>query len=150
VIEYYSDDSVQITSDILRVDGRTYPLRELDRVWHARGRRSWRRLANRGMLAVAVTGPLVAAAIGILVAIVLAASFGATLAIVGVFCLIGLCAAPVADLVLDRMDRSYDRGARRLEIWAIWHDRALLLLTTDNAHRFGQIYRALQRAIESG
>jgi acyl-CoA synthetase (AMP-forming)/AMP-acid ligase II len=150
VVEYYSDDSVQITSDILRVDGRTYPLRELVRVWHARSRRSWRRLANRGMLAAAVIGPLVAAAIGVLIALLLSTSFGVTVAIVGVFCLLGLCAVPVADMLLDRMDRSYDRGARRLEIWASWHGRAVLLLTTDDAHRFGQIYRALQRAMESG
>lgn len=150
MVEYYSDDSVRITSDILRVDGRTYPLRELVRVWHVRGRRSWRRLANRGMLAAAVIGPLVAAAIGVLIAILLSTSFGVTVAIAAVCCLLGFCAVPVADVLLNRMDRSYDRGARKLEIWATWHGRAVLLLATDDAHRFGQIYRALQRAMESG
>jgi Family of unknown function (DUF6232) len=149
MVEYYSDESVQVTSDALRVDGRTYPLRELVRVWHERSRRSWRTLARRGALAAAVFGPL-AIAIGILAAVLLSTSLTMTLAIIGVCCLIGLCAAPVADILLDRMDRSYARGARTLELWATWHGRAVLLLETDDAHRFGQIYRALQRAIESG
>jgi hypothetical protein len=51
-------------------------------------------------------------------------------------------------VLLERVDRSYDRGSRCLEIWGRVRGRDVLLLRTDNAQRFGQIYRALQRALE--
>ena len=47
------------------------------------------------------------------------------------------------------MDRSYARGSRQLEIWARWRGREVRLLSTRDALRFGQIYRALQRAMEN-
>jgi hypothetical protein len=46
------------------------------------------------------------------------------------------------------VDRSYDRGSRRLEIWGRVRGTDVLLLRTDNRQRFGQIYRALQRALD--
>ena len=64
--------------------------------------------------------------------------------------LIGLAAAPLADVLLEFVDRSYDRGSRDLEIWGRVRGADVLLLRTDNAQRFGQIYRALQRALEGG
>lgn len=150
MVTYYGDGSVRITSDAIQVDGRTYPLRELDQVWHARGRRSWRRLAGRGALGAAMVGPLVAAAIGILIAVLLRASTTVTIAIVGVSCLVGFSAGPLADALLERMDRSYARGDRTMEIWATWRGQPVLLVQTDDALRFGRIYRALQRALEFG
>jgi Family of unknown function (DUF6232) len=48
------------------------------------------------------------------------------------------------------VDRSYDRGSRRLEIWGRVRGEDVLLLRTDNAQRFGRIYRALQRALDGG
>ncbi|GAA4675867.1 DUF6232 family protein [Phytohabitans rumicis] len=148
MVTYYSDKSVQITSDAIRVGERSYPLRELVRVWHSRGARSWRAVAGRGALGAAMVGPLVAAAIGILVAVLLHSSITVTIAIVGVSCLIGLAAGPLADVLLEQMDRSYTRGARQLEIWATWRGQPVLLLETGDALRFGKIYRALQRALE--
>lgn len=149
MVTYYSDKSVQITSDAIRVGGRAYPLRELARVWHRRGERSWRAVAGRGALGAAMIGPLVAAAIGIVVALQLDVSTTVTIAIVGGSCLVGLAAGPAADFLLERMDRSYARGAHSLEIWATWRGQPVLLLETGDALRFGQIYRALQRAVES-
>ena len=148
MVTYYSDKSVQITSDAIQVGERAYPLRELVRVWHTRGARSWRALAGRSALRVAMVGPLVAAAIGILIAVLLHSSVTVTIAIVGVSCLVGLAAGPLADVLLELMDRSYARGDRTLEIWATWRGRPVLLLATGDALRFGQIYRALQRALE--
>lgn len=145
---YYRDSLVQITSDAIRIGERVYPLRELAQVWHARGAPSWRTLIKRGAISVAIAGPLVAAAIGILIAVMLRASTTATIAIVGVSCLVGLGVGPLADFLLERMDRSYARGARRLEIWATWRGQPVRLLETDDALRFGKIYRALQRALE--
>jgi hypothetical protein len=54
----------------------------------------------------------------------------------------------VADLVLDRVDRSHDQGSRELEIWARTPRGDVLLLHTRDRARFGRVYRALQRALE--
>jgi hypothetical protein len=148
VITYYDDRSVQVTSDAIRVGGQTFPLRGLARVWHHRGRRSWVALARRGALGVAMVGPVVAAVVGLVIALRIDASVTTTIALVGVACLVGLAAAPIADTLLERMDRSYARGAHELEIWADVRGRPVLLLHTRDALRFGQIYRALQRAVE--
>jgi hypothetical protein len=63
--------------------------------------------------------------------------------------LVGFLAGPLADVLLERMDRSYARGSRQVEIWALWRGRRVLLLRTGDQLRFGKIYRALQRAMES-
>jgi uncharacterized protein DUF6232 len=148
VITYYDDRTVRVTSDAIRVAGRSYPLRTLARVWHRRGTRSWSAVAGRGALGFAMLGPLVAAAIGIVVAISLDASKAVTVGLVGGSILVGLAVGPVADVLLERMDRSYARGAHALEIWAQVGGRPTMLLQTPDALRFGQIYRALQRAME--
>ncbi|MBF9135554.1 hypothetical protein I0C86_42705 [Plantactinospora sp. S1510] len=145
---YYDDRAVRITSELIRVEGRAYPLTEVGRVWHVRGDRSWGALAGRGALLAALGGPLVAAVIGILIAVRLHTSVTVTIAIVGVSVLIGLAAAPVADYLLEHVDRSYSRGAHQLEIWAQWRGTPVRLLATGDALRFGQIYRALERAVE--
>ncbi|MEQ4302522.1 DUF6232 family protein [Plantactinospora sp. B6F1] len=145
---YYDDRTIRITSEAIRVDGRAYPLVEIARVWHVRGARSWGTLANRGALLAGLAGPLVAAALGILIAVRLHTSPTATIAIVGVSVLVGLAAAPIADYLLEHVDRSYARGAHRLEIWAQCRGVPVRLLSTADALRFGQVYRALERAVE--
>jgi hypothetical protein len=148
-VTYYDDGSIRITSEALHVDGTAYPLRALRRVWHHRGRRSWRRVAGRGALGGALFVPVVTAVIGLVVALRIDASATVTVALVGGSCLAGLAAAPLADILLEHMDRSYAQGSRELQMWAEVRHRAVLLLRTDDAQRFGQIYRALQRALES-
>ena len=148
MITYYDDRAVQVTSDLIRVGGRAYPLAEVARIWHVRGARSWGVVAGRGALLAAIVGPLVAAALGIVVAVRLHTSSTVTIAIVGVSILVGLAVGPVADYVLEHVDRTYTRGARRLEIWAQWRGGPVRLLQTGDALRFGQIYRALERAVE--
>ncbi|MEE6257498.1 DUF6232 family protein [Plantactinospora sonchi] len=145
---YYNDRQVRITSEAVRVAGRAYPLREINRVWHVRAGRRWGALAGRGALLAALAGPLVAAALGLLVAVRLHTPLAVTVGIVGVSVLVGLAAAPVADFLLDRVDRSYDRGSHQLEIWAQWRGGPVRLLSTGDALRFGQIYRALERAVD--
>jgi hypothetical protein len=94
--------------------------------------------------------PIAVGALGIGVALVVHAGVATTIALIGGGILVGLAAAPLADVLLERVDRSYDRGSHRLEIWGRVRGRDVLLLRTDNAQRFGQIYRALQRALEGG
>ena len=148
MITYYRDAAVLVTSDAIEVDGRSYPLADLVRVWHSRGRRSWRALAGRGALGAAMLVPLALAGIGVAIALSLDASTSTTVALVAGAILVGLGVGPLADFLLEHMDRSYARGAHAHEIWADWRGTPVLLLQTRDALRFGKIYRALQRAIE--
>ncbi|MEV4808337.1 DUF6232 family protein [Micromonospora avicenniae] len=145
---YYDDRSVQVTSTAIRVDDRTYPLAEISMVWHRRGSRSWRVLAGRGALGAALAGPLVAAVLGVGLALWLDRSPTVTIAIIGASVLVGLAVGPVADLLFEYLDRSYARGSRQRELWVRWQGRHVRLLRTGDALRFGQIYRAVQRAVE--
>lgn len=148
MVTYYDDGSIRITSNEIVLDGHAFPLPALARVWHRRGARSWRALAGRGALGSAMVAPIVAAVLGLFVALRIDASATVTIALVGGACLVGLAAGPLADVLLERMDRSYARGSRELQIWAQVHRQPVLLLQTDDALRFGQVYRALQRALE--
>ena len=150
MITYYRDAQVLVTSIGVRMSGREYRLEDLARIWHKRGRRDWSTVAGRGALAVAMLVPILVGTLGILVALLIDASFSTTIALVGGGILVGLAAAPLADVLLEQVDRSYDRGSRRLEIWGRVRGADVLLLSTGNRQRFGQIYRALQRALEHG
>ncbi|KAB1919305.1 DUF6232 family protein [Micromonospora noduli] len=148
MITYYDDRSVQVTSTTVSVDGRSYKLADITMIWHRRGTRSWRVLVGRGAIGAALAGPLVAAVLGIAVAVWLHRSPTVTIAIVGASVLVGLAVGPVADFLFEHLDRSYARGSRQLEIWARWRGQPVRLLRTGDALRFGQIYRAVQRAVE--
>ncbi|MBQ0989159.1 DUF6232 family protein [Micromonospora sp. PSH03] len=148
MITYYDDRSVQVTSTTVSVDGRSYKLADITMIWHRRGTRSWRVLVGRGAIGAALAGPLVAAVLGIGVAVWLHRSPTVTIAIVGASVLVGLAVGPVADFLFEHLDRSYARGSRQLEIWARWRGQPVRLLHTGDALRFGQIYRAVQRAVE--
>jgi hypothetical protein len=146
---YYRDADVLVTSSGVRMGGRDYRLDEFARVWHKRGRRTWGSAAGRGALGLAMLTPVVVGALGIAVALVLHTDVATTIGLVGGGILVGFAAVPLADVLLERVDRSYDRGSRRLEIWARVGGSEVVLLRTGNAQRFGQIYRALQRALET-
>ncbi|MGC5317409.1 DUF6232 family protein [Micromonospora arida] len=148
MMTYYDDRSVQVTSTTVRVDGRSYKLADITMIWHRRGTRSWRVLVGRGAIGAALAGPLVAAVLGIGVAVWLHRSPTVTIAIVGASVLVGLAVGPVADFLFEHLDRSYARGSRQLEMWARWRGQPVRLLRTGDALRFGQIYRAVQRAVE--
>ena len=145
---YYQDSDVLITSTGVRMCERDYRLDELARVWHRRGRRSWRAIAGRGALAIAIITPIIIGALGIMIALLIDASTATTIALAGGGLLIGLASAPLADVLLEFVDRSYDRGSHRREIWARVGGDDVLLMTTADKRRFGQIYRALQRALD--
>jgi hypothetical protein len=145
---YYRDGEVLITSAGVRMNGRALRHDQLLEVWHRQGRRSWSTILGRSMIALAVILPIVVGALAVGVAVVIHASPALTVGLVGGGILVGLAAAPLADVVLDHLDRSYDRGSRPREIWARTRSGSVLLLSTRDAARFGRIYRALQRALE--
>ncbi|MEU8236685.1 DUF6232 family protein [Actinoplanes missouriensis] len=145
---YYRDPEVLITSSGVHMNNQEFRLPELIRVWYTRGARDWGVIARRGALGLTMLLPLAAGVLAIGVALVIEASFATTLAFLVGGVLVGLAVVPVADLLLERVDRSYDRGSRSLEIWGRVPGGDVLLLRTDNAQRFGRVYRALQRALE--
>ncbi|WP_328461765.1 DUF6232 family protein [Actinoplanes sp. NBC_00393] len=145
---YYRDPEVLITSSGVRMNGRDFRLPELIQVWYTRGTRSWGVIAWRGALGLTILLPLLLGGLAIAVALLLDTELSTTLTLVVGGILLGLAVVPVADLMLERVDHSYDRGSRSLEIWGRVRGGDVLLLRTDNAQRFGRIYRALQRALE--
>lgn len=145
---FYRDDTVEVSSTGIRVDGHLYRFDELGRVWHHRGQRSWREVAGRGAWTVTLAAPVVTALVGLLVAVRLDISAAPKVAIVLVALVIGLSAAAAMDLVLGKMDSSFDRGVRVHEIWADRRGHPVRLVQTRDATRFGRIYRAMQRAAE--
>jgi hypothetical protein len=148
VTTFYRDPEVWITSSDVHMNGQDLPLSALRQVWHHRGPRSWGRVASRGVLALAILAPLAIGGQGVAIGLLLHASAAVTVALVGGGILIGLATVPIADLVLDRLDRSHDRGSHTLQIWARTPTAEILLLSTQDRARFGRIYRALQRALE--
>jgi hypothetical protein len=151
---YYRDDTVQVTSESVRAGGHAVPIRELTYVWHARGRGSVRegsRLLGRGVLVFLLSIPPLIAVVCVVSLAYSAQDRGNwTLAIIIVVaCVVGaLALAPFLELPLGWLDRSYDRGARVHELWVQRQGQELMLLRTSDALRFGQIYRAVQRAVE--
>jgi hypothetical protein len=145
---YYRDPEVLITSAGVWMNGREFRLPELLQVWYTKGTRSWGVIARRGALGLAILLPLLAGGFAVLVALTIDAEITTTVAMVIGGVLLGLAVMPVADLLLERVDRSYDRGSRNLEIWGRVRDGEVLLMRTDDAQRFGRVYRALTRALE--
>ncbi len=70
------------------------------------------------------------------------------LIILAAFVVIGLALTPFLEVPLGWLDRSYERGNRVHELWVQHHGRETMLVRTPDALRFGQIYRAVQRAVE--
>jgi Family of unknown function (DUF6232) len=126
----------------------TVPADQLERVWYRKSGRSRRGLVRRGALGLLMLAPLAAAAGALAVALLLDTSAINRLAIVLAAALLGLVAAMLMDVLLEHFDRSYAKGAHRYEIWATWRGAPVLLLKTDDELRFGQAYRAIQRAVE--
>jgi hypothetical protein len=148
---YYRDGAVEITSWAVVVKGRAYPLGEVATVWHRAGGRDAagrRTLRTRVALAVAPLAPLVAAAAVAAVGL-RAESPTNRIILLTVAVVLGLTALPLLDLVLGRVERTYDRGTRVHEIWVRWRGRDVLLLRTGDRLRFGRIYRALERALDA-
>lgn len=152
---YYRDGSVQVTETAVDVDGRCYPVCELSYVWHRRGRpdrRAVGRLAVRLGLITLLVAPFAARTTVATRIWTSDRSLADKLTNEAVLVVVSLTALalllPLIEIVLTRLERSYDRGARAREIWVRWQDRNTMLLRTADAARFGRIYRAIERAVE--
>jgi Family of unknown function (DUF6232) len=145
---YYRDDSVLVNSDSIIVDGRWYPLADLDDVWLEEG--AWQ--AERA-LAVLIMRSLVAAAgvalLAAIVAVVSAPHHPGHGRVPDWVVWAYLMASPVVlGVLIVAAERTKDRGLRTLRLCAQRDGRAIPLYTTTNARRFGQVHRAVLRALE--
>lgn len=157
MVTYYNDGRVRITSVELAVDGRAYRLAELVHVWRRRSRSRRRSVSRRaaGNLLMLGGGVLGLACFCVASSLwrlrlwagltpmglaILAAGFVAGSAVTW----------PLWQLVLSGMDRLHIHGLETHELWVHWRGADLLLVRTTDALRFGQIYRALGRAMEVG
>jgi hypothetical protein len=148
---YYRDDTVEINSTAIQVDGRWFPLSTLTYVWHRRTgrlRRGGYMLLSRGTAVLVVVALLVTAGIG-----ARNIDFGGRPmvvagAILGGLVVLGIAAFAV-EFLLEAVDRTHEQGRGHHEIWVQSGGREFMLYTTTDSVRFAQIYRALQRALES-
>lgn len=151
---YYRDDTVRITSAAIHANGHEVPISELTYVWHVRGpgtARTRSRLLGRGVLIFLFSIPPLVAMICVLSLAYSAHDRGQwqLAALILAACVVGAFAlTPFLELPLTWLDRSYERGVRVQELWVQWQGHEIMLVRTADALRFGQIYRAVQRAIE--
>ncbi|GAA4675861.1 DUF6232 family protein [Phytohabitans rumicis] len=151
---YYRDDNVRVTSESIQVGGQTYPIAELTYVWHTRTRltlRSGSRILGRWVLVSLLTAPLGFGALCAVSALFADWSerLGAALIGLAAAAVLALALAPLLEFPLMALERSYDRGTAVHEIWVQHHGAETLLIRSEDALRFGQIYRAIQRAMEA-
>jgi len=151
---YYRDGAVHISSGGVRVGESWYPLPSLTYVWH---KRTGKLRHGAYMITTRV------AALGLIVGLLVAGGIAArnvklsgdqkTMLIAGgilaVVVLGGLAAFGVEGL-LELVDRTHEHGRGQHEIWVRHGDQETMIYATTDSMRFGQIYRALQRAIENG
>ncbi|MEH0818670.1 MULTISPECIES: DUF6232 family protein [unclassified Micromonospora] len=151
---YYRDDSVQVTSESIRAGGHAIRLADVTYVWHARGATTLAvrgRVLGRGVLVLLLSLPPLVAVVCVVSLAWSAQDRGnwklALVILAG--CAVGaLALTPFLELPLSWLDRSYERGNRVHELWVQHHGQEVMLVRTPDALRFGQIYRAVQRAVE--
>jgi hypothetical protein len=154
VTVHYEDAAIQVTSTAIRVDGDVYPIRDLTYVWHQRGRTSVRagaRRVGRGVIIFLLSIPPLVGAVCVLSLAYSAqerANWGLALTILAVGVVAAFALAPLVEIPLAWLDRSYDRGNRTRELWVQCRGREVMLLRSGDQLKFGQVYRAVQRAVE--
>ncbi|HEY0535863.1 MAG TPA: DUF6232 family protein [Actinoplanes sp.] len=142
---YYQDSEISITSSAFRGGEQAYPLRHIQRVWRVRRRAMGRKVRSAGVvLAVVILVQVVLVLVG---RWAFGLAGGGTVLVVAVVLfirwMIHLAAgAPALNAVEDLR-----RYGSRLELWAVVAGADVLLLSTDDAIRHGQVCRALARAL---
>lgn len=152
---YYRDEVIQVTSVAIQTAEHRIPIGELTYVWHARGpgsARSRAHLLGRGVLIFLFSIPPLVAIVCVVSLAYAAQDRGdwTLAALIIAACVIGgLALMPFLEIPLGWLDRSYDTGGAKVhELWVQYSGREVLLLSTSDGLRFGQIYRAVQRAVE--
>ncbi|MGI5244831.1 DUF6232 family protein [Dactylosporangium sp. CA-139066] len=149
---YYRDNVVHISSGGVRVAEAWYPLETLTYIWHERTgrlRHGAYMLATRGGAVLLVIGLLIAA--GVFARRIDITGEQRTMYIAGgilAVIVIGGIVAFSLEGLLDLLDRAHDHGKGVHEIWVRTAAGDSMIYSTTDSPKFGQIYRALQRAVE--
>jgi hypothetical protein len=156
MIVYYRDPHIEVTSEALHLGDATFPLVALEYVWHREGERETSvrlRPVRRGAIGFGLIMGGLLAAIGVIYLLATslgqAASAGRVLLPLAVVVVLIGFAGPIIEMAMHRIDDTHDQGSEVREIWALINGVEQLLVRESDAHRFGKIYRALQRAIEN-
>ncbi|QOC93175.1 DUF6232 family protein [Micromonospora craniellae] len=151
---YYRDDTVQVTSESIRAGGHVIPMPEVTYVWHAKGQTTLAvrgRVLGRGVLVLLLSLPPLVGLVCVISLAWSASDRGEWMPALIVFAacvVIALALVPFLEIPLGWLDRSYERGNRVNELWVQYRGQEVMVLRTPDALRFGQIYRAVQRAVE--
>ena len=146
---YYRDDWVRVDSRAIHTSEGVYPIHELRHVLLVRGPRHHDRL-----LLVLALRLLVGVAAAVLVAALIALALDVrepTGGALPAWLVYGYAfASPVVLGVLIRLtERTNDRGSRDLLLCARVRGNDVVLFTTTNPTVFGQVHRAVLRALET-
>jgi hypothetical protein len=128
MLTFYNHRGVRITDEYVSVDGHRYPVRHLHGVHTTRG--PFNRMVIRA-LGGGVSLMAMAVLMGAVMPVAMTAAFGLT----------GLVAVGTA-FVLSRTH------PRESTLWANFHGRELMLLSTRDSIEVGKLTRALRRALE--
>ncbi len=145
---YYRDDALRVNSTTIQSYGRVYPLDELDDVWLERGPLHADRLLGVLLMRLLV-GVAGAVFVGAIVAVVIDVHHPAG-DLVPAWVVYGyLFGSPIVFGVLIRSaERAGDRGSRTMLLCASWRGENVTLFATTDSTRFGQVHRAVLRALE--
>jgi hypothetical protein len=145
---YYRDDFVLVGSQVIRTPDAAYPVRELRDVLLVRGSRHHDRLLRVLALRLLV-GAAAALLVAAVVALVLDVRDPADGAVPAWLVYGYLFASPaVLGVLIRTAERAGDRGSRNLLLCARFRGDDVVIYTTTNATRFGQVHRAVLRALE--
>jgi hypothetical protein len=141
---YYQDAQICVASSAVWANGRRYPLGDVERAW-----RSGRRRAGRKVIVAAALLPVIAAAelsVGVLGWWVIP---GGSLLLLAVILLVHVIARLAGAARALQAVEDIRRYGRSLELWATVAHAPVLLLRTDDSIRYGQVCRALTRALNA-
>ncbi|BCY11474.1 DUF6232 family protein [Actinoplanes sp. L3-i22] len=139
---YYQDADVTVAASGLEVHGRKYPLGEIEQAWR-RGRRAAGRKA-------VIAGVVLAAMVAVEISVGLLTSWiwaGPGLLLVAVILLVRVVAHLAAGSTGLQALEDLRRYGRLHELWVTVAHAPILVLSTDDAIRYGQVCRALSRAL---
>jgi hypothetical protein len=131
----YRQAGILVTHEVFEVGDRRYPVADLSRLHTVRGRRD--RLTVR---AVVLTG-------AVLIAVGTGLSFtrhpGGLSALTYLALLVGAFVPPTLAMIGSRV------RPRSFELWGCYQGTTLPLFVTDDERRYGQVTRALLRAVQA-
>ncbi|GIF02649.1 DUF6232 family protein [Actinoplanes siamensis] len=140
---YYQDADITVAASGVEVGGRRYPLAEIEGAW----RQARRAVGRRVLTSLAVLLVVLAAEV-LIVLLTRWVWAGRTLAVVAAALLVRVVAQLMAGTSALQAVEDIRRYGRSRELWVSVAHAPVLLICTDDAIRYGQVCRALTRALD--